>query len=98
MDIKSFFDEVDHDLLLKALSKHVTATCVMLYTKRWLASPVSRNGVLKHKVGKGTPQGRVISPCLANLYLHYALGKWIEKYYPNLRFLRYAHDVIVHCQ
>src|SRR5690606_31409509 len=70
MDIQSFFDEVDHDLLLKALSKHVTETWVMLYIKRWLASPVSRNGVLEHQVGKGTPQGGVISPLLANLYLH----------------------------
>ena len=98
MDIKSFFDEVDHDLLLKALSKHVTETWVMLYIKRWLASPVSRNGVLEHKVGKGTPQGGVISPLLANLYLHYVLDKWLEKYYPNVRFVRYADDVIVHCK
>ena len=98
MDIKSFFDEVDHDLLLKALSKHVTEKWVMLYIKRWLASPVSRNGVLEHKVGKGTPQGGVISPLLANLYLHYVLDKWLEKYYPNVRFVRYADDVIVHCK
>jgi len=55
MDIKSFFDEVDHDLLLKALSKHVTERWVMLYIKRWLASPVSRNGVLEHKVGEIAP-------------------------------------------
>ncbi|MEC4115309.1 group II intron reverse transcriptase/maturase, partial [Myroides pelagicus] len=92
MDIKSFFDEVDHDLLLKALSKHVTEKWVMLYIKRWLASPVSRNGVLEHKVGKGTPQGGVISPLLANLYLHYVLDKWLEKHYPNVRFVRYADD------
>jgi len=55
MDIKSFFDEVDHELLLKALSKHVTERWIMLYIKRWLASPVSRNGVLEHKVGEIAP-------------------------------------------
>ena len=70
----------------------------MLYIKRWLASPVNRNGVLEHKVGKGTPQGGVVSPLLANLYLHYVLDKWLEKYYPNVRFVRYADDVIVHCE
>lgn len=98
MDIKSFFDEVDHGLLLQALAKHVNESWVMLYIKRWLDSPISKSGKLAHKQGKGTPQGGVISPLLANLYLHYVLDKWLEKYYPNVRFVRYADDVIVHCK
>lgn len=99
MDIKSFFDEVDHELLLKALDCHVTESWVKMYVKRWLEIPSqSADGILHPKEGKGTPQGGVISPLLSNLYLHYVLDKWLEKYYPQVAFVRYADDVIVHCK
>lgn len=98
MDIKSYFDEVDHELLLKAVDRHVEEKWVKMYLLRWLETPVQQSdGTLIQKQGKGTPQGGVISPLLANLFLHYVLDKWIEKHYPGVAFVRYADDVIVHC-
>jgi len=98
MDIKSFFDEVNHELLLKALDCHVEEKWVKMYIKRWLEVPSqTQDGTLKLKEGKGTPQGGVISPLLSNLYLHYVLDKWLSKHYPHIAFVRYADDVIVHC-
>jgi RNA-directed DNA polymerase len=98
MDIKAFFDEVDHELLMKAIDCHVDESWVKLYIKRWLEVPSqSKDGKQTHKKGSGTPQGGVISPLLANLFLHYVLDKWLEIHYPNIAFVRYADDVIVHC-
>lgn len=97
MDIKSFFDEVDHELLMKAIEKHVPENWAKLYIRRWLEAPASTKEGLIHKAGSGTPQGGVISPLLANLFLHYVLDKWIEKTFPTVAFVRYADDVIVHC-
>ena len=99
MDIKSFFDEVDHELLMKALDCHVEEKWVKMYIKRWLEIPSqTKEGILKTKEGRGTPQGGVISPLLSNLYLHYVLDKWLSKYHPQLAFVRYADDVIIHCR
>ena len=99
MDIKSFFDEVDHELLLKALDCHVEEKWVKMYITRWLEVPSqTQEGTLIAKEGRGTPQGGVISPLLSNLYLHYVLDKWLGKHYPELAFVRYADDVIVHCR
>ena len=98
MDIKSFFDEVDHELIMKALDCHVEENWVKLYIMRWLRAPVAlQTGEYKIKAGRGTPQGGVISPLLANLFLHYVLDKWIGKYHSSIRFVRYADDVILHC-
>ncbi|MFA9212563.1 MAG: group II intron reverse transcriptase/maturase [Candidatus Methylacidiphilales bacterium] len=99
MDIKAFFDEVSHELLMKAIDCHVEEKWVKLYIKRWLETPSqSANGTLTPKNGNGTPQGGVISPLLANLFLHYVLDKWLSINYPSVAFVRYADDVIVHCQ
>lgn len=99
MDIKSFFDEVDHKLLMKALDCHVEEKWVKIYIKRWLeSSSQTKDGTLILTEEKGTPQGGVISPLLSNLYLHYVLDKWIAKHYPTIAFVRYADDVIVHCK
>ncbi len=99
MDIKSFFDEVDHELLMKAVERHVPEAWVKLYLRRWLESPVQQtDGTLIPKQGQGTPQGGVISPLLANLFLHYVLDKWLGRTYPELTFVRYADDVIIHCR
>lgn len=98
MDIKSFFDEVNHELLLKALDNHVTENWIKMYIKRWLESSSQQtNGTLILKNGNGTPQGGVISPLLSNLFLHYVLDKWLSKYYPQIAFVRYADDIVVHC-
>ena len=98
MDIKSFFDKVSHDLLNKALTRHVEEGWVKLYINRWLNCPKQVEGKIEVKQrGEGTPQGGVISPLLSNLFLHYALDKWMDKTHPGIKFVRYADDVIVHC-
>ncbi len=97
LDIQEFFENVNHSLLLKALERHVSEKWVLLYIKRWLEAPVIlEDGTMKTPNGKGTPQGGVISPLLANLYLHYCVDKWLEKYYPTVRMVRYADDLIIH--
>ena len=97
MDIKSFFDEVDHDLLMKAVEKHVPEKWVLMYTRRWLQASVQTQTGLVAKAGMGTPQGGVISPLLANLFLHYVLDKWLLQQHSTVTFVRYADDVVVHC-
>ena len=98
MDIKGFFDNIDHALILKALDKVVEEKWVKMYCKRWLEMPVQKtDGTIIAKEGKGTPQGGVISPLLANLFLHYAFDMWITKIHPGISFERYADDIIVHC-
>ncbi len=98
MDIKSFFDEVNHELLLKALDCHVEENWIKMYIKRWLESSSQQaDGTLLLKNGNGTPQGGVISPLLSNLFLHYVLDKWLSKHYPHIAFVRYADDIVIHC-
>ena len=99
MDISKFFDKMNHDLLMKALDVHVDEKWVKMYIVRWLEAPMEdRGGIKTDKGGMGTPQGGVISPLLANLFLHYVLDKWIGKHFPALRFVRYADDIIIHCR
>ncbi len=72
---------------------------VKMYIKRWLeCASQSKDGILKEKQGKGTPQGGVISPLLSNLYLHYVLDKWLEIHHPHIGFVRYADDIVFHCK
>lgn len=98
LDIKGFFDNIDHNKLMLAVEKHVPENWVKLYVKRWLEAPVvTVSGELIQKQGKGTPQGGVISPLLANLFLHYAFDKWLEQTDKSAEFTRYADDVIIHC-
>ena len=98
MDISSFFDKMSHELLMKVLDRHVEEKWVKMYIRRWLEAPIEdKNGNKRYRNGAGTPQGGVVSPLLANLFLHYAFDKWLIKTYRNLSFVRYADDVIVHC-
>ncbi len=98
LDIKGFFDHLDHELLVKALKKHFTEKWVLIYVERWLkAEVVDSSGQLKTR-SIGTPQGGVISPSLANLFLHYALDVWLERNFPGLPFERYADDMVAHCR
>lgn len=97
LDIKGLFDNIPHDLMLKAVRKHCDERWVILYIERWLSAPAMKQGVLVDRE-KGTPQGGVISPLLANLFLHYAFDKWMEGKYPGNPFERYADDAIIHCQ
>lgn len=99
LDIKGFFDNIDHEKLLKAVEKHVSEKWCILYITRWLQTPVqTKSGDLLYKQGKGTPQGGVISPLLANLFLHYAMDKWLERTHPTVKYVRYADDAILHCK
>ncbi len=99
LDISAFFDNVNHQKMMLALDRHVEEKWVKMYVKRWLEAPVvTANGELIAKEGKGTPQGGVISPLLANLYLHYSFDKWMEKHYSEIPFVRYADDMVIHCK
>ena len=99
MDIEKFFDQIDHSLLMKALEHVIEEKWVKMYVKRWLEMKVeTKEGRQYDREGKGTPQGGVISPLLANLFLHYAMDKWLEKNYSEISFVRYADDMIIHCR
>jgi group II intron reverse transcriptase/maturase len=98
LDIKSFFDSISHDLIERAVAHHTDVAWVKLYIARWLRAPMQRpDGTLEPRT-KGTPQGGVASPLLANLFLHYAFDLWMNRKYPSVQFERYADDVLVHCR
>src|SRR5262249_30287893 len=98
LDIKGFFDNLPHELVERAVARHTSVPWVRLYIARWLRAPVQRpDGTVEQRT-KGTPQGGVISPLLANLFLHYAFDRWMQRNYPIVPFERYADDVIVHCR
>jgi len=98
LDIKGFFDSIDWMLLLKAVRKHTDCPWVRLYIERWLKAPAMlEDGTLVPRE-RGTPQGGVISPLLANLFLHYAFDGWLKRKMPGIPFERYADDIICHCR
>jgi RNA-directed DNA polymerase len=98
IDIKGFFDAINHELLLEMLAQETQEKWVMLYVERWLKAGVEQaDGSILGRT-KGTPQGGVISPLLANLYLHNAFDTWMQKYYPSNEFERYADDIVIHCE
>ena len=89
------FDNLPHDLLLKAVRKHVQCKWALLYIERWLTAPMEKDGVLIER-SRGTPQGGVVSPILSNLFLHYAFDLWMTRAHPDLPWCRYADDGLVH--
>lgn len=98
LDIRAFFDNLNHDLLLRALRHHTDCKWILLYVERWLTAPVQlQDGSLEAR-DKGTPQGGVISPLLSNLFLHYVFDRWMRKKFPDIPFERYADDAICHCK
>jgi len=98
LDIKGFFDNLDHELIMKAMRHHTDCKWILIYIERWLKAPAQdKEGNLIKKC-KGTPQGGVISPLISNLFLHYALDEWMKKHYPHCPFERYADDVVIHCK
>jgi RNA-directed DNA polymerase len=97
-DIKGLFDNIDHSLLRRALEKHTGCEWVRLYIGRWLTAPLQlTDGTLVERI-KGTPQGGVVSPLLANLFLHYAFDAWMARTFPGVPWCRYADDGLVHCR
>ncbi|WP_218673509.1 group II intron reverse transcriptase/maturase [Chromobacterium haemolyticum] len=93
-DIKGLF----HDLVMRALKKHCQTPWALLYVERWLKAPMqTADGALLERT-RGTPQGGVVSPLLANLFLHYAFDVWVARNLRSVRFCRYADDGVVHCK
>jgi group II intron reverse transcriptase/maturase len=100
LDIQAFFDNVCHKNVMLTLDRHVSEaeSWIKMYVQIWLEAPaMTEQGELKPTSGSGTPQGGVISPLLANLYLHYTFDKWFSINFPDMQFARYADDMIVHC-
>ena len=98
-DIKGFFDNVDHDWLMKFLEHDIQDKNFLRYVKRFLIAGIMEGSELKDS-DRGTPQGGLISPVLANVYLHYVLDLWFEKAIkPKLRgeayYVRYADDFLI---
>jgi group II intron reverse transcriptase/maturase len=98
LDVKAFFDSMPHDLVERAVAHHSDLPWVRLYVARWLRAPMQLpDGTLQQRT-KGTPQGGVASPLLANLFLHYAFDHWMQRNFPSIQFERYADDAVVHCR
>jgi group II intron reverse transcriptase/maturase len=98
LDIRSFFDTIDHELLLKAVRKYTEEKWVLMYIERWLkAGTLKEDGTIETRT-EGSAQGSVISPLLSNVFLHFVFDKWMEKNYPTVDFERYCDDIIVHCK
>lgn len=98
LDIKGFFDNIDHELLMKSVTHYCKDKWVIMYVERWLKSGVVQQDGSFVPTLSGTPQGGVISPLLANLFLHVVFDKWMEKQHPTKPFERYADDIVVHCK
>lgn len=97
-DIKGLFDNIDHELMLRAVRKHVTCKWALLYIERWLTAPMEQDDGTRTARTRGTPQGGVISPILSNLFLHYTFDLWMTRTHPDLPWCRYADDGLVHCR
>jgi RNA-directed DNA polymerase len=98
LDIKGFFDTIDHELMLKAVDHHKPPAWVRLYIERWLKVPAQDSEGAVYERTAGTPQGGVISPVPANLFLHHAFDEWMRRKYPGNPFARYADDIVMHCR
>jgi group II intron reverse transcriptase/maturase len=98
LDVKGLFDNIDHELLMRVVLRHVKEKWVCLYINRWLKTPfVTREGQMIER-NSGTPQGGVISPVLANMFLHYVFDMWMKRNFPQAPFERYADDGVIHCR
>jgi RNA-directed DNA polymerase len=98
IDIQGFFDTIDHRLMLHAVRKHTNSKWMLLYIERWLKAPAQLEDGSLIEREQGTPQGGVISPLLANIFLHHVFDEWMRVEHPSVLFARYADDIIVHCR
>ena len=96
-DVQGLFDNIRHDLLNKALSKHINTDWILLYVNRWLVAPMQEPGKAAVPRTMGTPQGGCVSSVLSNLFLHYVFDTWMRRHYPKLQWCRYVDDGLVHC-
>ncbi len=92
LDIKGFFDNIDRDLLKKEVKQHSHEKWVLMYIERWLNAPIIKKDGRKVERDKGTPQGGVVSPLLANMFLDKVFDKWFLANFEGADFERYADD------
>lgn len=97
-DVKNLFDSINHEMLMKALRKHCEIKWVLLYVERWLVADLQQDDGTILERNSGTPQGGVISPLLANLFLHYVFDAWVKREMPKVPFCRYSDDGLLHCR
>ena len=97
-DIKGLFDNIAHDLLMRAVKTHTDCKWLLLYIERWLKAPFQLEDGRIIERRSGTPQGGVISPVLSNLFLHYVFDKWMERNFLKNPWARYADDAVAHCR
>jgi len=97
-DIKGAFDNLDHELIMKAVRKHVKSKWILLYIQRWLKAPLRNKEGRDESRSIGVPQGGVVSPLLMNLFMHYAFDAWMQRMLPQCPFARYADDGVIHCR
>jgi len=97
-DIRGLFDNIDHELLMRAVRKHTDDACILLYIERWIKAPLELADGSVINRASGTPQGGVISPILSNVFLHYVFDAWMKRKHPNALWCRYADDGICHCE
>lgn len=98
LDIKGFFDNLDWDLVMRAVRHHTKVPWILLYVERWLRAPAQHEDGRLEERTKGSPQGSVISPLLSNLFMHYAFDEWLRRNFPDIQFARYADDAVVHAR
>jgi RNA-directed DNA polymerase len=98
LDIKGFFDNIDHSLMMYAVRKHTDCRWALLYVERWLKAPAELDDGTRLPRERGTPQGGVASPLLANIFLHHVFDMWMAREFPGCPFERYADDVVIHCR
>lgn len=98
IDIKGFFDNIDKDILMEVIEQRIADPRILRLIQKWLNAGVTEDG-LWSETAAGTPQGAVVSPLLANIYLHYALDQWTDRWRQNARgdvtIVRYADDAII---
>jgi len=98
VDIRSFFDTIDHEIMMEIVQKATECRWTWMYIKRWLKAPMCNAQGEEAERQRGTPQGGVISPMLANMYLNEAFDKWMDEQHPGEKFVRYADDIVIHCR
>ena len=97
IDIKGFFDNIDHAEMMEVLGKYTSKKHILMYCERWLKAPVVKvNGEVNTNRSKGTPQGGVISPLMANIYMHEVFDSWMQQNHSIMVFERYADDIVIH--
>ena len=98
MIVPGLFDNIGHTLLLRAVRKHGKCEWALLYIERWLTAPMQLEDGTRAARTRGTPQGGVVSPVLANLFLHYSFDRWMAEHHSDAPFERYADDIVIHCR